>query len=163
MKVTHVLKNFPVSIISCLLFTTITFSQNIDDTKHDWEGNVPDGCTTIMVGKLATFDGSVMTSHTDDSHRTRSWMDITAPMEHSPGEMVTMYKREKDDSKKMPTYEHVQVGEIPQVEPSHRLSVLPKSARAPRFRPCPLPASAGSAHHAPSRNAGRLRHRIPRY
>jgi dipeptidase len=106
---------FSISII-CLLFSFNTLSQDLEETKFDWEGGYPDGCTTIMVGKLASFDGSVMTSHTDDSHRTRSWMDIVPAKEHKPGETVTMYKREKDDTKKMPTYKHVPVGEIPQVD-----------------------------------------------
>ena len=43
-------------------------------------------------------------------------MDIVPPMTHKPGETVRMYKREKDDTKKMPAYEHVPVSEIPQVE-----------------------------------------------
>jgi dipeptidase len=106
---------FSISLI-CLLFSFNTLSQDLEETKFDWEGGYPDGCTTIMVGKLASFDGSVMTSHTDDSHRTRSWMDIVPAMEHKSGETVTMYKREKDDTKKMPTYKHVPVGEIPQVD-----------------------------------------------
>ncbi|MFB3056278.1 MAG: C69 family dipeptidase, partial [Ignavibacteriaceae bacterium] len=99
-----------------LLFSFNTLSQDLEEIKFDWEGGYPDGCTTIMVGKLASFDGSVMTSHTDDSHRTRSWMDILPAMEHKPGETITMYKREKDDTQKMPTYVHTPVGEIPQVD-----------------------------------------------
>ncbi len=38
--------------------------------QEDWEGGYADGCTSITVGKAATIDGSVITSHTDDSHRT---------------------------------------------------------------------------------------------
>lgn len=34
----------------------------------------PDGCTTITVGRLASADGSVMTSHTCDSHEGRTWL-----------------------------------------------------------------------------------------
>jgi len=74
--------NFPTLIILIILFTILSFSQTLDDTKPDWEGNEPDGCTTVMVGKLGTFDGSTMTSHTDDSHRTRSWMNIVPPLSH---------------------------------------------------------------------------------
>jgi dipeptidase len=83
--------------------------------KSDWEGNFPDGCTTITLGKLATEDGSVITSHTDDSHRTRSWIDITAPGKHPERSEAKMYKRMPYDSLVMPTYIHREIGSIPQV------------------------------------------------
>ncbi len=83
--------------------------------RPDWEGGYADGCTTITAGKDATADGSVITSHTDDSHRTRSWMDIAPALRHPRGAMVTMYDRVPCDSFKMPTYRHVPIGEIPQV------------------------------------------------
>jgi len=82
----------------------------------DWEGGYPDGCTSITAGRLATADGSVITSHTDDSHRTRSWMDMVPAMDHPAGSTVTMYKRVACDSFAMPTYSHLPIGEIPQVE-----------------------------------------------
>ncbi|MCU4175401.1 dipeptidase [Carboxylicivirga sp. N1Y90] len=87
--------------------------------KADWEAGVPEGCTTITVGKKASFDGSVMTSHTDDSHRTRSWMDIVPEQKHGRRDEITMYKREKDDTRKMPAYKHTPVGSIPQVKNTH--------------------------------------------
>ena len=34
-------------------------------------------CTSITVGKKASADGSVMTSHTDDSHRSRTNISVT--------------------------------------------------------------------------------------
>jgi len=75
----------------------------------------PDECTSITVGKLATTDGSVITSHTDDSHRTRSWMDIVPAAKHDEGSMVPMYKRKASNEFSMPTYAHIEIGEIPQV------------------------------------------------
>ena len=84
--------------------------------KSDWEGGFPEGCTSITVGKVASADGSVITSHTDDSHRTRSWMDIQPAKSHPEGATVTMYKRMASDSLTMPTYYHKPIGEIPQVE-----------------------------------------------
>lgn len=97
-----------------LVFSTslIIFSQE----KPDWEGGFPDGCTSITAGKLATTDGSVITSHTDDSHRTRSWMDIQPAMKHKKGAKTTMYKRVPSDSMIMPTYSHIPIGSIPQVD-----------------------------------------------
>jgi len=95
------------------IFSSFTIlSQDLPD----WEGGFPDGCTTITVGKKASDDGSVYTSHTDDSHRTRSWMNIIPAQKHEKGSVVPMYKRMTDDSKAMPAYKHVKIGEIPQVE-----------------------------------------------
>jgi len=85
----------------------------------DWEGGFADGCTTITCGKLATEDGSVITSHTDDSHRTRSWVDIVPATNHKKGDMVSMYKRVPSDTFAMPTYAHNKIGEIPQIESTY--------------------------------------------
>ena len=56
-----------------LSVTVVIIAANLLSQIPDWEGGYPEGCTTITVGKEATDDGSVITSHTDDSHRTRSW------------------------------------------------------------------------------------------
>ena len=93
-----------------LIQTNAIFGQTYDD----WEGGMPDGCTTITIGKKATADGSVVTSHTCDSHRTRSWLDITPPKRHKKGSMQTMLKRTACDSFAMPTYKHIPVGKIPE-------------------------------------------------
>lgn len=94
---------------------TILGSAYSQVDKSDWIDGFPEGCTSITAGIMATSDGSVITSHTDDSHRTRSWMDIVPQMTHNRNDVVTMYKRVADDSKVMPTYRHDRVGEIPQV------------------------------------------------
>ncbi len=87
--------------------------------KSDWHGGYPDGCTSIMVGKKASSDGSVMTSHTCDSHRTRAWFDITPAKKHGKNAMDEMFKRGKDDSYAMPTYKYTKVGEIPEVNKTY--------------------------------------------
>ena len=46
-----------------------------------------DACTSIMAGRLATTDGSVITSHTCDSWY-RTWMNIVWPEDY-PGDAVT--------------------------------------------------------------------------
>jgi len=43
-------------------------------------------CTSIMVGRLASADGSVMTSHTCDSHNDSSALFIVPHAKHQPGE-----------------------------------------------------------------------------
>ena len=72
-------------------------------------------CTSIMVGKKASTDGSGMTSHTCDSHRTRGWLDITASRQHKEDSKLTLVKRTTNDSLAMPTYKYVPTGDIPQV------------------------------------------------
>lgn len=112
----HFMKNEhhpAVRTILCICLFTV--SQGVPAQQPDWEGGYPDGCTSITAGRGATADGSVITSHTDDSHRTRSWMDIVPAGDHKPGETVTMYKRVPCDSFLMPTYSHLPIGEIPQV------------------------------------------------
>ena len=43
-----------------------------------------ESCTSIMVGKLASTDGSVITSHTCDG-RYRTWMTIEPAADHKKG------------------------------------------------------------------------------
>jgi len=111
------MKNILKSIVALLLTISLsipTQAQSAD--KSDWKGGYPEGCTTITVGKNASFDGSVITSHTDDSHRTRSWIDIVPAQTHAKGEKVIMYKRVKNDTLAMPAYGHEEIGSIPQVK-----------------------------------------------
>ena len=111
---TKILKLFFLAFI--IIFTNNLYAQ-VD--KSDWKNGVPEGCTSITVGKKASVDGSVMTSHTDDSHRTRSWMDIQMSKQYKKGEKFSLYKRTAFDSLAMPTYKHTKIGEIPQVKKRH--------------------------------------------
>jgi dipeptidase len=104
----------PKFLINIFLASTVVVFPYAQEPP-DWVDDKPEGCTTITVGKNASRDGSVITSHTDDSHRTRSWMDIQPRKEHPAGSMTPMYKRMPCDSLLMPTYIHRIIGEIPQV------------------------------------------------
>ncbi|MGA2534110.1 MAG: C69 family dipeptidase [Candidatus Aminicenantales bacterium] len=73
-----------------------------------------DSCTSILVGRLASADGSTMTSHSCDSGSDRTWMTIVPNRKHKPGEMANIYLEPKlakgpDDPDRLET------GEIPQV------------------------------------------------
>jgi len=108
-------KSFIVPLLSVILFSFLIQYPVFAQEKADWVDNYADGCTSITVGKKATADGSVITSHTDDSHRTRSWMDIVSAADHKAGEMSPLYLRVSSDSFAMPIYQHEKIGEIPQV------------------------------------------------
>ena len=72
-------------------------------------------CTSIMVGKKASIDGSVMTSHTCDSHRTSSQVVVVPPAKHETGAERALVKRCDDDAGPMARYGRVPTGKIPQV------------------------------------------------
>ncbi len=82
--------------------------------KPDHINGLPDGCTSITCGKKATTDGSVITSHTDDSHRTRSNITVIPAKDHPAGSMADMTRRMLTDSFPMPLYIYKKIGEIPQ-------------------------------------------------
>ena len=73
-------------------------------------------CTSITVGKKASTDGSVMTSHTCDSHRTGSNLEVVSAAEHAPSAEITLTKRTNDDTGLMERYGREVTGTIPQVE-----------------------------------------------
>jgi dipeptidase len=88
--------------------------------QHPGLADHPDGCTVVSVGNKASFDGSVMTSHTDDSHRSRTNMGIRPAADHPEGSMRKVYTREKCDTVAMPAYMFVERGEIPQIEHTYQ-------------------------------------------
>ena len=78
-----------------------------------WADSV--ACTSIMVGKQASSDGSVMTSHTCDSHRTGSAIAVVPRVKHGPGTEILLTKRTEDDDGPMERYGREATGPIPQI------------------------------------------------
>ena len=117
---TKMIFTLSVMVLLLLFFMAIEclaqIKQQRDMTYNDWVDNRPDGCTTVTVGRKASAEGWVTTSHTCDSHRTRSWLDIMPAKTYRKGDKVTMLKRTNEDSLAMPAYKYIAVGEIPQVE-----------------------------------------------
>jgi dipeptidase len=73
-----------------------------------------DSCTSILVGRLASADGSTMTSHSCDSGSDRTWMTIVPNRRHKPGETAKVYLEPKL-SKGPDDPDRLETGEIPQV------------------------------------------------
>lgn len=104
------------TIVAALLVPLACFSQPDEMTL---EGMSRMSCTSIMVGKAASTDGSVITSHTCDSWY-RTWMQVVPAMDHAEGTRVDIYDgrmhtQSASDSTKM----HVR-GSIPQVAHTYR-------------------------------------------
>lgn len=103
-------RGFPVAIAFLLL---ISISITPAPGKRGL-GMESDGCTSILVGKLASVDGSTMTSHSCDSGTDRTWMNMVPRQKYAPGDKAKVWLEPKltkgpNDSDRIPT------GEIPQV------------------------------------------------
>ncbi len=62
-----------------------------DAAEDEIYGPLPEGCTCIMVGRLASADGSVITSHTCDG-RYRTWLDVVRGKKHKEGAKAEIFK-----------------------------------------------------------------------
>jgi len=71
--------------LTFFIFTGNPFSQRA------FTGDIPEGCTSIIVGRLASTDGSTMTSHTCDGYGARTWVNVVPHATHDPGSLVTIY------------------------------------------------------------------------
>ena len=78
-----------------------------------------DCCTSVLVGKEASEDGSTMTSHSCDSGSDRTWISLEPHQTHETGAMATVYLEPKlaegpDDQDLIPA------GQIPQVTETYK-------------------------------------------
>lgn len=105
-----------------LSLTSLFFLFNTQAQHEEYPLDVPNECTSITIGKKATDDGSVRTSHTDDSHRTRSNIFVTPAKNHPKGATITMYKRLWSTKNPMVSYGNDSIGVIPQI--AHTYSYL---------------------------------------
>jgi len=100
----------PIAIV-ILLLVSLAFSS-----KPQQQGPEPESCTSILVGKLASADGSTMTSHSCDSNTDRTWMNIVPRRQHKPGDMAQVWldpkrTKEPDEPDRIPTAEIQQIPE----------------------------------------------------
>lgn len=101
-----------IFIIVLAVFVSFDFNFAVSSEK--------DACTTITVGKLASFDGSVITTHTCDSRVDRTWIDIVPSKKNKPDTMRKVYL---DTHRTVSAYDLSRQklkGEIPQVPVTHK-------------------------------------------
>jgi dipeptidase len=79
----------------------------------------PDGCTSIMVGRLASEDGSVMTAHTCDGNY-RNWLTIVPHAKYPAGTKNKIWSGKMHTESPADVRGMLQTGEIPQVEETYQ-------------------------------------------
>lgn len=77
-----------IALISALLFATNSYSQPFaDHYNYSEEDGHSESCTSIVVSKGASSDGSVMTAHSCDSNY-RTWLTIEPPKTYKDGKDI---------------------------------------------------------------------------
>ena len=94
----------------------MAMAQVDESTAHGMERL---SCTSIMVGRLASTDGSVMTSHTCDSWY-RTWMTMTPARDHKPGATTAIYEGRMHTQAASDSTKLYVRGTIPQVSHTFR-------------------------------------------
>ena len=77
--------NHPI-LLAILLMMALSVNSNAQDAER-----MTESCTSIMVGKLASTDGSVITSHTCDA-RYRTWMTMTPARDYDRDTVTAVYR-----------------------------------------------------------------------
>lgn len=120
-KLFHMKKSFPAtfwSISVCfLIFSILTQAQNFNPAEkiQNQHGN----CTSIMVGRFATTDGSVITSHTCDGPY-RTWVEIFPHTKYEKGTVHSVYSGTLDPGETSRDMRKVtKTGEIPEAEETY--------------------------------------------
>ena len=81
--------------------------------------DVPDGCTSIQVGRLASEDGSVMTAHTCDGNY-RNWLNIIPHGKFAEGTKNKIWSGKMHTEGPADIRGMIQTGEIPQVAETYQ-------------------------------------------
>jgi dipeptidase len=98
-----------------------TCQQSAEVESADALSDAPctDCCTSLLVGKEASVDGSTMTSHSCDSGTDRTWIALEPRKTHEPGSMATLWLEPKRTT--MPhDDDRIPAGEIPQVAETYK-------------------------------------------
>ena len=94
-----------------------TMSAQVDEQTK--EGMQRMSCTSIMVGKKASTDGSVITSHTCDSWY-RTWMEVVPAKDYKKDTVTAIYDGRMHTQSALDSTKMYRKGMIPQVRHTYR-------------------------------------------
>ncbi len=106
-----------LSATLCLLLPGQSLAQNYEEPQ--WGSRYPMSCTSIMVGKKASADGSVMTSHTCDSWY-RTWMQVVPAHDYERDTVTAIYDGRMHTQSAQDSTKMYRKGVIPQVRHTYR-------------------------------------------
>jgi dipeptidase len=106
-------KNHALIPFFILILSILPWSPPIK-TETQVAGPDLDACTSVLVGKSASIDGSTMTSHSCDSKTDRTWINMVPRMKHKQGDMAPVYMGSKE-TKGPNDPDAISVGQIPQI------------------------------------------------
>ena len=81
----------PIQLLSLVAALTVATGVRAQSIYPD--GYEPESCTSIMVGRLASTDGSVFTSHTCDGV-SHTWISMEPAADHKKGDVFEVYTKE---------------------------------------------------------------------
>lgn len=106
---------FRCFLLTCALLLSPKFFFGLFEPDIDPDGpGYPESCTSIMVGRLASVDGSVMTSHSCDGNY-RTWLEIVPRQKHDEGSMLPILWGTLHTESPWDGHRVTRKGEIPQV------------------------------------------------
>ena len=105
--------NKPFLFIATVLLSVSTVCSLSAQNVQDWQ--TTEECTSIMVGRLASTDGSVITSHTCDGV-SHTWVSYEPAADHKKGEVQKVYYGTRWTKFKGDTTGVRYKGEIPQAK-----------------------------------------------
>jgi len=103
-----------LTLLSTLILISVGQPQEKPQELEEWEGS----CTSIMAGRLATTDGSVITAHTCDGNY-RTWLNIVPHQKHEKGSTNKIYFGKMHTETSWDLRGHVLRGDIPQVDETY--------------------------------------------
>ena len=106
-----------LSAALCLLLPGHSLAQSYEEPQ--WGTRYPMSCTSIMVGKKASADGSVMTSHTCDSWY-RTWMQVVPARDYERDTVTAIYDGRMHTQSAQDSTKMYRKGVIPQVRHTYR-------------------------------------------
>jgi len=107
---------------SCLFPVFLFLSSILSSAQYsaiDTDGpGYGENCTTIMVGRLASTDGSVMTSHSCDGNY-RTWLEIYPHQKHENGSLHSVYAGMLHTEESWDMSKVTKKGDIPEISETY--------------------------------------------